>query len=116
MQLTDQQIETYRTEGYLFLPNVFSAAEVGALNREVPGIFAMDRKEIVREKDGKTARTAFVAPSPADRTRPAAARRRRLYPPVQDQRQGGVRRRRLAVASGLRHLGAGRPDAGAARA
>ena len=45
----------------------------------------------------------------------AGVRRAALRPPVQAQRQGGVRGRRLAVASGLRHLGARRRHAGAAR-
>jgi ectoine hydroxylase len=31
------------------------------LKRELPGIFAQDRKENVREKDGKTVRTTFAA-------------------------------------------------------
>ena len=89
MQLTDQQVETYRTEGYLFLPNIFSAAEVEALNREVPGIFAMDRKEIIREKDGKTARTAFAAQhfnEPFQRL----SRHPRLVEPVQQLLDGDV--------------------------
>ncbi|MCG8691609.1 MAG: phytanoyl-CoA dioxygenase family protein [Minwuiales bacterium] len=89
MHLTDQQIETYRTEGYLFLPNIFSAAEVAALNREVPDIFAMDRKEIVREKDGKTARTAFAAQHFSEPFR-RLSRHPRLIEPVRRLLDGDV--------------------------
>src|SRR5262245_4366880 len=55
------------------------------------------------------------APSAAGRAAAAIVRRAGLRPPVQDQRQGGVRRRRLAMAPGLRNLGARRRHARAAR-
>ncbi len=42
-------------------------------------------------------------------------RRGALHAPVQDQRQDGLRRRRLAVAPGLRHLAQRRHDADRAR-
>ena len=61
MQLTMDQLEQFDREGYLFLPDVFTETESALLNREAQRVFAMDRKEVVREKDGKTARTAFAA-------------------------------------------------------
>ena len=61
MQLTTDQLEQFDREGYLFLPDVFTETEAALLNREAQRVFAMDRKEVVREKDGKTARTAFAA-------------------------------------------------------
>ena len=61
MHLTREHLEQFDREGYLFLPDMFTAAEVALLNREAQRVFAMDREEIVREKDGKTARTAFAA-------------------------------------------------------
>lgn len=61
MRLTEQQLEQFDREGYLFLPDVFTADETAVLNREAHRVFALDRKEVVREKDGKTARTAFAA-------------------------------------------------------
>ncbi len=61
MRLTDEQVGQFEREGYVFLADVFSAAEVGRLMAEVPGIFAQDRHENVREKDGKTVRTTFAA-------------------------------------------------------
>jgi len=61
MQLTTDQLEQFDREGYLFLPDVFTETESVLLNREAQRVFAMDRKEVVREKDGKTARTAFAA-------------------------------------------------------
>jgi hypothetical protein len=56
-----------------------------------------------------------VAASPAGRAADAVVRRERLRASVQAQRQGRLRGRRLAVAPGLRHLGARRRHAGAAR-
>ena len=61
MRLTDQQLRAFDEEGYVFIPNQFTRAEVDVLRRELPGIFAQDRKENVREKDGKTVRTTFAA-------------------------------------------------------
>jgi L-proline 4-hydroxylase len=61
MRLTDQQLRAFDEDGYVFIPNQFTRAEVGVLRRELPGIFAQDRKENVREKDGKTVRTTFAA-------------------------------------------------------
>ena len=54
-------------------------------------------------------------PSAHDRSGGADLRREGLHAPVQDQRQIGLHRRRLAVAPGLRHLEARRRHAAAAR-
>lgn len=61
MQLTQEQIRQFDEEGYLFLPNQFSAEEVAALRADLPRIFALDRQEVWREKDGESVRTAFAA-------------------------------------------------------
>ena len=61
MRLTDRQLRAFDEDGYVFIPNRFTRAEVDVLRRELPGIFAQDRKENVREKDGKTVRTTFAA-------------------------------------------------------
>ena len=49
MLLTTEQLEQFDHEGYLFLPDVFSKAESVVLKREAHRVFAMDRKEVVRE-------------------------------------------------------------------
>jgi ectoine hydroxylase len=59
MKLTQSQIETFEREGYLFIPNVFSAEEIGALTAELPALFAEKRDEVVREKGSEAPRTAF---------------------------------------------------------
>jgi ectoine hydroxylase len=61
MPLTATQLEHFHTQGYVFLPDVFHADEVALLVREARLIFASTRTEVVREKDEKTARTAFAA-------------------------------------------------------
>ena len=61
MKLTKEQIAVFEEEGYLFLPEVFDVEEVALLNAEVPGVFAQERQEVWREKDGKAVRTAFAA-------------------------------------------------------
>jgi len=61
MKLTDQQLERFDRDGYLFFPSLFSESEMQALLAEVPKIYAERRPEIVREKDGATPRTSFAA-------------------------------------------------------
>ena len=60
MKLTDAQIATFEQEGYLFLPNVFSAEEMALLSGEIPGMFAEDRPEVIREKGSNAPRSTLV--------------------------------------------------------
>ncbi|GAC1329593.1 MAG: phytanoyl-CoA dioxygenase family protein [Beijerinckiaceae bacterium] len=60
MRLTPEQIENFRTEGWLFLPELFNAEEVGLLRREAISIYDEHRPEVWREKNGAP-RTAFAA-------------------------------------------------------
>jgi ectoine hydroxylase len=59
MRLDPAQLAEFDREGYLFLPDVFSAEEVAILNAETPGIFAQDRPEVTREKGSASPRTAW---------------------------------------------------------
>ena len=60
MKLSDQQIEAFAESGYLFLPDVFSAAEAALLRREADAVYALKREEVWRESSGAP-RTAFAA-------------------------------------------------------
>lgn len=60
MQLTSEQIETFHTEGWFFLPEVFSTEEVDLLRDEAVAIYEQHRPEVWREKSGAP-RTAFAA-------------------------------------------------------
>ena len=60
MTLSNQQIQQFDREGYLFLPDLFSEEEIAVLRSEAQAIFRTDRKEIWREKSGSP-RTAFAA-------------------------------------------------------
>lgn len=59
MRLSAEQLEAFDRDGYLFLPGLFSQAEIDALDAEVPGIFAQEREEVVREKGTTAPRSAF---------------------------------------------------------
>jgi len=59
VKFSDTDIETIERDGFLFVPALFSRAEVAVLLAEVPGIFSQTRDDVVRERDGKTVRTAF---------------------------------------------------------
>ena len=61
MNLSETQLAQFDEQGYLFLPDVFNSDEVAALTSELDGIFAQDRPENVREKNGKAVRTTFAA-------------------------------------------------------
>ena len=60
MNLTDEQLEQFEREGYLFLPSRFELTEAAMLRTEADRLFATDRQEVWRESSGAP-RTAFAA-------------------------------------------------------
>ncbi len=80
MKLNQQQIADFEERGYLFLPDVFDPTEVAVMRAEVPGIFAQERDEVWREKDGKAVRTAFAAHTYNEAFRRLAAHPRMVEP------------------------------------
>jgi ectoine hydroxylase len=60
VKLTAQQIESFNTEGWLFLPELFRAQEVELLRHQAEAIYREQRPEVWREKSGAP-RTAFAA-------------------------------------------------------
>ena len=46
MKLTQQQIDDFDREGWLFLPELFSAEEVGLLAHEAVSIYDTERPEV----------------------------------------------------------------------
>jgi len=89
MRLSDEDLVRFADDGYLFLPETFTPAEVAVLRREVPGIFAQERDEVWRERDGKAVRTAFAAHSYNEAFRRLAAHPR-MIEPVQQILDGPV--------------------------
>ncbi len=66
MKLTAGQCETLDREGFLFLPELFSAEEVAVLCAALPAVFARKGPEIVRERDSGAVRTAFAVHTYSD--------------------------------------------------
>jgi ectoine hydroxylase len=60
VKLSQEQLEFFHHEGWLFLPELFSPEEVDLLAREAVGIYDTNRPEVWREKSGAP-RTAFAA-------------------------------------------------------
>jgi len=60
MNLTQEQIDHFNREGWLFLPELFTPEETRFLAREAEAIYAANRPEVWREKSGAP-RTAFAA-------------------------------------------------------
>ncbi len=53
MQLDAEQLRQFDRDGYLFLPELFSAAEIAVLTADLTRIFALDRPEILRAETGE---------------------------------------------------------------
>ena len=89
MELSDEQVARFETDGYLFMAELFDAAEVAVLLGEVPALFAVERKENVREKRGGVVRTNFAAHTYND-VYGKLARHPRLVAPIMRLLGGGV--------------------------
>ncbi|HEX8694086.1 MAG TPA: phytanoyl-CoA dioxygenase family protein [Longimicrobium sp.] len=59
MQSTDVQIRQYREEGYLFLPELFSAEEVARMRSELPAVFGEDSPGRVLEEGSGIVRSVY---------------------------------------------------------
>ncbi len=58
--LSTEQIAQYEEQGYLFIPDLLSSAEIAVLKSEIPRIFAMQRPEVWREAGSDAVRAAFA--------------------------------------------------------
>ncbi|MDB5732465.1 MAG: Ectoine hydroxylase [Variovorax sp.] len=81
MRLTPAQLNRYEEQGFLVVPNVFTAVEVDMLRDESVAVFRHERPEIWREKNGAP-RTAFGCQRYSDTFR-ALTTDTRLHDPVQ---------------------------------
>src|SRR5262249_54633577 len=59
MRLSPDLLDRFRRDGFLVLPNLFSAAEVAVLRAALPAVFAQDTPAHFRDKDGSKVRTAM---------------------------------------------------------
>jgi len=82
MRLDDAQLRAFDEEGYVFLPSVFSEAEVALLRAESEKIYRLDRPEVWRETSG-VARTAFAAQTYNEAFRRLGAHPRLVEPVMQ---------------------------------
>lgn len=89
MKLTDSQIELFHSDGYLLLPDLFDEIEINALKDAAELVYSLERQEVFRESDGKTARTAFAAHQYNEAFR-RLGRHPRLIEPVQQLLDGKV--------------------------
>ena len=48
MKLSKEQLKQFHEEGYLFLPEVFTAEEAKLLKQESENVYSMNRKEVWR--------------------------------------------------------------------
>ncbi len=52
-QLSEPELQRFRAEGFVFLPQLFSAAEVAPLRQEMERIASLDREEVLRHETGE---------------------------------------------------------------
>ena len=114
MKLSGEQLETFRRDGLLILPGLFSADEVAAIRTALAPLFGEECDANIREKTGTVARTVMGLHQ-RDELFDRLVRHPRLVEPARrspattstssrsSQREGRVRGRRLAVALRLRH-------------
>ena len=83
MHLTEEQLNKFDQEGYLFFPSLFSKEEVGYLNSAVPDLYKIRAEYNFREKGTDVVRTNFAAHMYSE---PFAklARHPRMIQPVED--------------------------------
>ena len=89
MKLSNSQIEHFHSDGYLLLPNLFDSTEIKVLQDAADTVYALNRQEVFRESDGKTARTAFAAHQYNEAFR-RLGRHPRLIQPVEQLLDGHV--------------------------
>lgn len=86
--LTQEQLEAFDRDGYIFIEGAFTPDEADMLGDEAKRIFAMDRDEVWRESNG-VARTAFAAHTYSEPFRRIGAHPR-LVEPVKQLLNGDV--------------------------
>ena len=59
MYVTDEQVEGFRRDGFLLLPELFTPAEVAEMKGELPALFAEDTPARVLEKGTGTVRSVY---------------------------------------------------------
>lgn len=59
MYISDEQVRSYREDGYLFLPGCFSPEEIEEMKCELPAIFAEDTPARVLEKGTSQVRSVY---------------------------------------------------------
>ena len=60
MHLSANDLEEFDRTGFLFRPGAFTETEAAVLRQAAADVYAMERKEVWREKTGAP-RTAFAA-------------------------------------------------------
>jgi ectoine hydroxylase len=88
MHLSKQQMESYERDGFLIMPEAFSAREVDAMKAELRRIQDIDTDHLVRERSGGVAKTIYrVHEANGPTASPvfhAAARSPRLLEPARE--------------------------------
>ena len=58
-RLSEEQCARYREDGFLFLPNLISAADIARARDELNSLSQLTRDEVILENDGRTVRSVM---------------------------------------------------------
>lgn len=104
MYLSDEQVRSYREDGYLFLPGCFSAEEVEEMKAELPGIFSQDTPARVLEKGTGQVRSVYGSHA-SNELFGQLVRDPRLLEPARDILEGDVYVHQFKVNAKLAFVG-----------
>jgi ectoine hydroxylase len=104
MYLTDEQVRSYREDGYLILPGCFSEEEVAEMNGELPAIFAEDTPARVLEKGSGQVRSVYGSHR-GNECFAGLVRDARLLEPARDILEGDVYVHQFKINAKLAFVG-----------
>ncbi len=58
-QLSGEQCASYRDDGFVFLPDLVSRADIARIRDELGGLCRLTRDEVILENDGRTVRSVM---------------------------------------------------------
>jgi ectoine hydroxylase len=80
MHMNDDDLNAYRRDGYLIVPDVFSPAEIAILKSQMPVVLSEEGPARVLEKDGRTVRSVHGSHATNETFRRLAAHPRLVHP------------------------------------
>ncbi|MEW6737791.1 MAG: phytanoyl-CoA dioxygenase family protein, partial [Acidobacteriota bacterium] len=82
MSLSEQQLSSYKDNGFIFLPSYFSQTEIAPLRKEASLLLAREANSRILEKEGQTVRSVY-GPHMVNQLFKQLTRHQRILKPVE---------------------------------